>query len=68
MPLDDTNQYASSLGLQVQSVVARVNFPYEGTRGLYRTFKEQSKKLPLFSSGNLKEHGALIRLQRIYNF
>jgi hypothetical protein len=32
----------------VQSVVARVNFPHEKTRGLYRTLGEQSKKLSLF--------------------
>jgi hypothetical protein len=38
----------AKLGLQVQSVVARVNFPHEGTRGLYRTLKEQSKKLLSF--------------------
>jgi hypothetical protein len=29
--LDDTKQGATSLVLQVQSVVARVNFPYEET-------------------------------------
>jgi hypothetical protein len=35
-----------------ESVVARVNFPHEGTRGLYRTLEELSKKLSSFSSGN----------------
>jgi hypothetical protein len=29
---DDTKQCATLLGLQVQRVVARVNFPHEGTR------------------------------------
>jgi hypothetical protein len=32
---DDTKQCATSLGLQVQSVVARVNFPHEGTSWLH---------------------------------
>jgi hypothetical protein len=32
----------AKLGLQVQTVVARVNFPHEGTRGLSRTLGEQS--------------------------
>jgi hypothetical protein len=32
----------------VQSIVARVNFPHEESRGLYRTLGEQSKKLSLF--------------------
>jgi hypothetical protein len=45
---DDTKQGANSLGLQVQSVVARVNFPHEETWGLYQTLGEQSKKLSLF--------------------
>jgi hypothetical protein len=45
---DDTKQGANSLGLQVQSVVARVNFFHEETWGLYRTLGEQSKKLSLF--------------------
>jgi hypothetical protein len=45
---DDTKQGANSLGLQVQSVVARVNFPHEKTRGLYRTLGEQLKKLSSF--------------------
>jgi hypothetical protein len=31
---------SDKLGLQVQSVVARVNFPHERTRGLYRTLRE----------------------------
>jgi hypothetical protein len=31
---DDTKQGANSSELQVQSVVARVHFPHEGTRGL----------------------------------
>jgi hypothetical protein len=39
---------ANSLGLQVQSVVARVNFPHEETQVLYQTLGEQSKKLSLF--------------------
>jgi hypothetical protein len=38
----------AKLGLQVQSVVARVNVPHEGTRGLYQTLREQSKKLRSF--------------------
>jgi hypothetical protein len=33
-PTDDTKQGANSLGLQVQSVVARVNFAHEETQGL----------------------------------
>jgi hypothetical protein len=32
--LNDTKKCATSLGLQVQSVVARVKFSHEGTRGL----------------------------------
>jgi hypothetical protein len=43
-----TLRKCAKLGLQVQSVVARVNFPHEGTRGLYRTLGEQSKKLCSF--------------------
>jgi hypothetical protein len=39
---------ANSLGLQVQSVVARVNFRHEETRGLYQTLGEQLKKLSSF--------------------
>jgi hypothetical protein len=46
--LDDTKQGANLLGLQVQSVVASVNFSHEETRGLYRTLREQLKKLSLF--------------------
>jgi hypothetical protein len=38
--LDDTKQCATLLALQVQSVVARVNFPHVETRGLYRTRRE----------------------------
>jgi hypothetical protein len=34
---DDTKQGANLLGLQVQSVLARVNFAHEETRGLYQT-------------------------------
>jgi hypothetical protein len=45
---DDTKQGANLLGLQVQSVVARVNFPHEETRGLYQTLGEQSKNLSSF--------------------
>jgi hypothetical protein len=45
---DDTKQCANLLGLQVQSVVTRVNFPQEETRGLYRTLGEQSTKLSSF--------------------
>jgi hypothetical protein len=51
---DDIKQCATLLGLQVQSVVARVNFPHEETWGLYRTLGEQSKKLSSFLSGNLQ--------------
>jgi hypothetical protein len=43
--LDDTKQGAKLLGLQVQSVVARVKFSREETRGLYQTLGEQLKKL-----------------------
>jgi hypothetical protein len=46
--LDDSKQGANSLGLQVQSVVARVIFPHEETRSLYQTLGEQSKKLSSF--------------------
>jgi hypothetical protein len=42
--LDDIKQCATSLGLRVHSIVARVNFPHEKTRGLYQTIGEQSKK------------------------
>jgi hypothetical protein len=45
---DDTKKGANSLGLQVRSVVARVNFPQEETWGLYQTLGELSKKLSLF--------------------
>jgi hypothetical protein len=38
----------AKLGLQVQSIVARVNFSHERTQGLYRTLGEQSKKLRSF--------------------
>jgi hypothetical protein len=37
---NDTISNCAKLGLQVQSVVARVNFSQEGTRGLYQTFRE----------------------------
>jgi hypothetical protein len=47
-PTDDTKQGANSLGLQVQSVVARVNFAHEETQGLNQTLGEQSKKLSSF--------------------
>jgi hypothetical protein len=60
---DDTKQCATSLGLEVQSVIARVNFPHEETWGLYRTLGEQSKKLSLFSSGNLQNNFLVLRLQ-----
>jgi hypothetical protein len=53
---DDTKQRATSLGLQVQSVVARVNFPHEETRGLYQTLGERLKKLSSFSLGNLQNN------------
>jgi hypothetical protein len=53
---DETEQGSNSLGLQVQCVVARVNFPHEETRGLYRTLGEQSKKLSFFSSSNLQNN------------
>jgi hypothetical protein len=39
---------ANSLGLQVQSVIARVNFCHKETRGLYQTPGEQLKKLSSF--------------------
>jgi hypothetical protein len=39
--VDDTKKGANSLGLQMLSVVARVNFPHEETRSLYRTLGEQ---------------------------
>jgi hypothetical protein len=42
---DDSKQGANLFGLQVQSVVAWVNFPHEKTRVLYQTLAEQSKKL-----------------------
>jgi hypothetical protein len=45
---DDTKQGANSLGVQLQSVVARVNFTHEETRGLYRTLGEQLKNLSSF--------------------
>jgi hypothetical protein len=54
-PVDDT-KCATLLGLQVQSVVARVNFPHKETRGLYQTHREQSKKLSSISSSNLKNN------------
>jgi hypothetical protein len=38
----------AKLGLQVQSVVARVNFPHEETQSLYQTLGEQSQKLLSF--------------------
>jgi hypothetical protein len=44
----ESKQGSSSLGLQVQSVVARVNFPHEKTQGLYQTLGEQSKRLSSF--------------------
>jgi hypothetical protein len=59
----DTKKCATSLGLRVQSVVARVNFPHEGTQGLYQTLGEQSKKLYLFSSGNLQNNHLVLRPQ-----
>jgi hypothetical protein len=37
---DDTKQGVNSSGLQMQSVVAGVNFSHEGIRGLYRTLRE----------------------------
>jgi hypothetical protein len=46
--LDDTKQGANSLGLQVQSVVARVNFSHKKTWDLNRTLGEQLKKFSLF--------------------
>jgi hypothetical protein len=60
---DDTKQCATSLGLQVQSVVTRVNFPHEGARGLYQTLGEQWKKLSLFSLGNLQNNVLVLRSQ-----
>jgi hypothetical protein len=54
--LDDTKQGANSLELQVQSVVARVKFPREETRGLYRTLTEQSKISLRSSSSNLQNN------------
>jgi hypothetical protein len=61
--LDNTKQCATFLGLQVQSVVARVKFPHEETRGLYRTLEEQSKNLSPFSSGNLQNMLLVLRPQ-----
>jgi hypothetical protein len=61
--LDDTKHCATLLGLQVQSVVARVKFPHEGTRGLYRALGEQSKNLSSFSSGNLQNNLLVLHLQ-----
>jgi hypothetical protein len=55
-PIDDIKQCATLLGLQVQSVVARVNFLHKETQGLYRTLREKSKKLSSFSSSNLKNN------------
>jgi hypothetical protein len=52
---DDTKQGANSLGLQVQSVVERVNFPHKETRGLYRTLGEQSKSSLRSLSSNLQK-------------
>jgi hypothetical protein len=46
--LDDTKQGVNLLVLQLQSVVARVNFLHKETRGLYRTLEEQSKNLSAF--------------------
>jgi hypothetical protein len=60
---DDTKQCATLLGLQVQSIVARVNFPHEKTWGLYRTLGEQSKKLSSFSLGNLQNNLLILRPQ-----
>jgi hypothetical protein len=54
--IDETKQGANLLGLQVQSVVARVNFPHEETRGLYRILGEQSKKLSLFFFKHLQNN------------
>jgi hypothetical protein len=50
-PPDDTKQGANSLGLQVQSVVSRVNFLHGKTRGLYQTLssffvKQPTKQFP----------------------
>jgi hypothetical protein len=56
MTTADTKKCATLLGLQVQSVVARVNFPHEETRGLYRTLGEQLKKLSSFLSSNLQNN------------
>jgi hypothetical protein len=63
LPIDDTKQCVTSLGLQVQSIVARLNFPHEKTQGLYRTLGEQSKMLSLFSSGNLQNNLLVLRPQ-----
>jgi hypothetical protein len=60
---DDTKQCATLLGLQVQSIVARVNFPHEKTRGLYRTLRKQSKNLSSFSLGNLQKNLLVLHLQ-----
>jgi hypothetical protein len=62
-PADDTKQCATSLGLQVHSVIARVNFPHEETRGLYRTLGEQSNKLSSFSSSNLQNNLHVLHTQ-----
>jgi hypothetical protein len=63
LPIDDTKQRATPLGLQVQSVVARLNFPHEETRGLYWTLGEQTKMLSLFLSGNLQNNLLVLRPQ-----
>jgi hypothetical protein len=60
---DGSKQCATLLGFQVQSVVARVNFSHKRTWGLYRTLGEQSKKLYLFSSGNLQNNLLVLRPQ-----
>jgi hypothetical protein len=60
--VDDTKQGANSSGFRVQSVVERINFPHEGTRGLISNsrgtviklssffFKEPTKQFPCLVS------------------
>jgi hypothetical protein len=48
MAHNDISKDANSSGLQAQSVVAKVNFPHEGNRGLISNSREQSRKLSSF--------------------
>jgi hypothetical protein len=53
----------AKLGLQVQSVVAIVNFPYEGTQGLYQTLTNSRKSSCRSSSSNLQNNSSLLCTQ-----